>query len=62
MKLLHARSYGKLNAHRNKNQVFYICDVLRNLVPFVQFKKREKYLWYQIDKDIHLFPNLKFPF
>ena len=22
-----------------------ICDALRDLVPFVQFKKREKYLW-----------------
>ena len=22
-----------------------ICDVLRNLVPFVQFKKREKHPW-----------------
>ena len=62
MNLLHARSYGKINAHRNKNQVFCICDVLRNLVTFVQFKKREKHPWYQIDKDIHLFPSLKFFF
>ena len=23
----------------------YKCDVLRNLVPFVQFKKREKHPW-----------------
>ena len=23
----------------------YICDALRNLVPFVQFKKREKHPW-----------------
>ena len=23
----------------------YICDVLRDLVPFVQFKKREKHPW-----------------
>ena len=22
-----------------------ICDALRDLVPFVQFKKREKYPW-----------------
>ena len=22
-----------------------ICDALRNLVPFVQFKKREKHPW-----------------
>ena len=22
-----------------------ICDVLRNLIPFVQFKKREKHPW-----------------
>ena len=23
----------------------FICDVLRDLVPFLQFKKREKHLW-----------------
>ena len=23
----------------------YMCDALRNLVPFVQFKKREKNPW-----------------
>ena len=26
-------------------QFCLICDALRNLVPFVQFKKREKHLW-----------------
>ena len=25
--------------------IFYISDVLRDLVPFVQFKKREKHQW-----------------
>ena len=25
--------------------IIIICKVLRNLVPFVQFKKREKHLW-----------------
>ena len=25
--------------------VFFICGALRNLVPFVQFKKREKHSW-----------------
>ena len=24
---------------------YYICDALRDLVPFVQFKKREKHPW-----------------
>ena len=24
---------------------YYICDLLSNLVPFVQFKKREKHPW-----------------
>ena len=24
----------------------YICDALRDLVPFVQFKKREKHPWW----------------
>ena len=25
--------------------VLHICDALRDLVPFVQFKKREKHPW-----------------
>ena len=25
--------------------IFYICEALRNLVPFVQFKKHEKHPW-----------------
>ena len=25
------------------------CDVLRDLVPFVQFKKREKHLWRSVN-------------
>ena len=25
--------------------IIIICNVLRNLVPFVQFKKRDKHLW-----------------
>ena len=29
---------------KNKVEV-YICDALRDLVPFVQFKKREKHSW-----------------
>ena len=27
------------------NVIFTICDVLRDLVPLVQFKKREKHPW-----------------
>ena len=27
----------------------YICDVLRDLVPFVQFKKREKHPWRSVN-------------
>ena len=26
-----------------------ICDVLRDLVPFVQFKKREKHSWTSVE-------------
>ena len=26
-----------------------ICDALRDLVPFVQFKNREKYLWSSVN-------------
>ena len=31
-------------AHGCKSKI-YICDALRDLVPFVQFKKREKQPW-----------------
>ena len=31
-----------------KKWKFYICDVLLDLVPFVQFKKREKHPWRSI--------------
>ena len=43
MRLLHALE-SKINPNK---QVTYaiICDALRALVPFVQFKKREKYPW-----------------
>ena len=27
------------------NETIHICDALRNLVPFVQFKKHEKHPW-----------------
>ena len=27
----------------------YICDALRDLVPFVQFKKREKHPWRSVN-------------
>ena len=30
------------------NPMFVICGTLRNLVPFVQFKKREKHQWKSI--------------
>ena len=28
-----------------KQYIYEYCDVLRDLVPFVQFKKREKHPW-----------------
>ena len=38
--VLHERYFrNKLGA---RNSISIICDALRNLVPFVQFKKREK--------------------
>ena len=27
----------------------FICDVLCDLVPFIQFKKREKHLWRSVN-------------
>ena len=33
---------GALAGNRLEN---HICDALRDLVPFVQFKKREKHPW-----------------
>ena len=43
--------YGCPKYNYNENQfisqspINFICDVLRDLVPFVQFKKREKHQW-----------------
>ena len=34
-----------VSKHKLKTKVFSICDALRDLVAFVQFKKREKHLW-----------------
>ena len=31
------------------NQQCAICDALRDLVPFVQFKKREKHSWSSVN-------------
>ena len=31
--------------HGQPNIYVLICDALRDLVPFLQFKKREKYPW-----------------
>ena len=33
------------NWAKNEMGVFVVCDALRDLVPFVQFKKREKHSW-----------------
>ena len=33
------------NISLNEVQIRNICDVLIDLVPFVQFKKREKHPW-----------------
>ena len=35
------------NYYRKDN----ICDALRNLVPFVQFKKRQKHPWRSVNFD-----------
>ena len=34
-----------LVGQKNKFYLTNICDALRNLVPFVQFKKHEKHPW-----------------
>ena len=33
---------------KSKNHRKYICDAWRDLVPFAQFKKREKHLWKKV--------------
>ena len=38
-------SYGKENVIGYSINVNEICDALRNLVSFAQFKKREKHRW-----------------
>ena len=40
---------------RSKDALFFHCDALHDLVPFVQFKKLEKHKsrkWYQIAQNI----------
>ena len=37
-----------------------ICDVLRYLVPYVQFKKREKHPWRSRNATHHIFQHLFF--
>ena len=34
-----------LGSSETRPSLDLICDALRDLVPFVQFKKREKHLW-----------------
>ena len=34
-----------ISAKTRRKLMSYICDALRNLVPYVQFKKREKHPW-----------------
>ena len=41
---LNLRFMASLEKNWGLPSLFHICDVLRNLVPFVQFKKREKQL------------------
>ena len=36
---------------------FYLCDVLCDLVPFVQFKKREKHPWRSVTFRLKVIPN-----
>ena len=36
---------GNANVCANVDDDTILCDALRDLVPFVQFKKREKHSW-----------------
>ena len=38
-------NFTPLNSLKNCRTLLIICDALRDLLPFVQFKKREKYAW-----------------
>ena len=38
----------RLKWNKSKNHRKYICDAWRDLVPFAQFKKREKHLWKKV--------------
>ena len=38
-----------INLHRAFTSISSICGALRNLVPFVQFKKREKHPWRSVN-------------
>ena len=38
------KKLAKLKVNKKDDRTL-LCDALRNLGPFVQFKKREKHLW-----------------
>ena len=47
--VLSVKSRGLLNEQNPLSITKAICDVLHDLVPFVQFKKREKHPWRSIN-------------
>ena len=41
--------FVSFNAVKRIQELFFICGALHDLVPFVQFKKREKHPWRNVD-------------
>ena len=48
-KLLANESYGQIFNTKVQTFAELICDVLRDLAPFVLFKKLEKYPWRNVN-------------
>ena len=48
MKLGRSLEEALILSELNYCNVVYACDVLRDLVPFEQFKKHEKHLWRRV--------------
>ena len=49
LKTIWQRSTGNMLESKLSQNLFYICDALRDLVAFVQFKKREKHPWRKVN-------------
>ena len=59
MNLVHARSYGKINAHLNKTQTLYTVYVLNNREGHLYGSQVEFFLWKIDNESIYIYSSGK---